>query len=182
MYLQLFWTFFKLGLFTIGGGLAMIPLMESIIVDKKGWLTKEEMIDCISISQGLPGVIAINMATYIGHKKKGVSGALVATLGVIIPSFVAIIAIIELLKGVENTTYVQGALKGIKMAVIVLIGLAAFGMGKRILKRPVNWILALGAFLALGIFNINVALLILGGALVGVVQVFLMDKGKEKNL
>ena len=75
LFLQLFWTFFKLGLFTIGGGMAMIPLIQDIVVDKKKWMTEEEAVDCIAVSQGLPGVIAINMATYIGQTKKGILGA-----------------------------------------------------------------------------------------------------------
>ena len=93
MYVQLFLSFFKLGLFTIGGG--MVPLIQGIVVDEKHWMTEEEAVDCIAVSQGLPGVIAINMATYIGHQKKGIPGAVTATLGVILPSFIIIILIIR---------------------------------------------------------------------------------------
>ena len=75
----------------------MIPLMQGIIVEKKKWMTEEEIVDCIAVSQGLPGVIAINMATYIGHYKKGVLGAVVATIGVILPSLVIIIAVVQIL-------------------------------------------------------------------------------------
>ena len=98
LFLQLFWTFFKLGLFTIGGGMAMIPLIQDIVVDKKKWMTEEEAVDCIAVSQGLPGVIAINMATYIGQTKKGILGAIVATIGVILPSFIIIILVMPLIK------------------------------------------------------------------------------------
>src|SRR5665648_691716 len=87
----LFITFFKMGLFTIGGGLAMLPLIQHTIVDKKGWLTEEGMTDCIAVSQSLPGVIAINAATYVGKTRKGFAGALAASFGVILPSFIIII-------------------------------------------------------------------------------------------
>ena len=107
IYFQLFWSFFKLGLFTIGGGMAMIPLIQGIVVDEKHWMTEEEAVDCIAVSQGLPGVVAINMATYIGHQKKGSGGALAATIGVILPSFVIIILIVKLLQGIGDNPYVQ---------------------------------------------------------------------------
>ena len=85
--LEIFVTFFKLGLFTIGGGVAMIPILSNIMVKDKKWFTEDEMIDIIAICQGLPGVIAINMATYVGFKKRGLIGSFVATFGVILPSF-----------------------------------------------------------------------------------------------
>ena len=106
---QLFWNFFKLGLFTIGGGMAMIPLIQNIVVDKMRWMTEEETVDCIAVSQGLPGVIAINMATYIGQKKKGLAGALTATIGVMLPSFIIIILVVKLLHGFGDNRYVLGA-------------------------------------------------------------------------
>lgn len=102
LYLQLFWFFFKLGLFTIGGGMAMIPLIQDIVVNRKKWMTEEEAVDCIAVSQALPGVIAINMATYIGHRKKGFAGAVCATAGVILPSFIIIILIVKLLHGLGD--------------------------------------------------------------------------------
>ena len=79
--LSLFWEFFKIGMFTIGGGMAMIPQIQQVVVDDKKWLTDEEMIDCIAISQSMPGVIAINSATYIGKKISGIKGSMSATLG-----------------------------------------------------------------------------------------------------
>ena len=116
----LFWEFLKIGLFTIGGGMAMIPQLQQIVVDKK-WLEEDEMIDCIAISQALPGIIAINAATYIGMKVRGFRGAMSATLGVILPSFVIIIAVVTLLDSIGENTYIQGAFIGIKAAVCGLI-------------------------------------------------------------
>ena len=95
--LSLFWEFFKVGMFTIGGGMAMIPQIQQVVVEDRKWLTEEEMIDCIAISQSMPGVIAINSATYIGSRISGIKGALSATLGAVMPSFMIIIAVVMFL-------------------------------------------------------------------------------------
>ena len=99
----------------------MIPLMQGIIVDRHHWMSEEEIVDCIAVSQGLPGVIAINMATYIGKQKKNVMGSIVATAGVILPSFLIIIAVVEVLRQIGDSRYIQGALIGIKAAATGLI-------------------------------------------------------------
>lgn len=166
-YWQLFWTFFKLGLFTIGGGMAMIPLMQGIIVDRHHWMTEEEVVDCIAVSQGLPGVIAINMATYIGNYKRGFLGSLVATIGVILPSFCIIIAICELLGAVGDNRYVNGALTGIKAAATGLIVFSAYKVGKSVLKDAFGWVLAAAAFVLITFCGINAVWVILGGIAAG---------------
>ena len=153
--LQLFWNFFKLGLFTIGGGMAMIPLIQNIVVDKMRWMTEEETVDCIAVSQGLPGVIAINMATYIGQKKKGLAGALTATIGVMLPSFIIIILVVKLLHGFGDNRYVLGALTGIKAAATGLIAYSAYKVGKQVLKGPFQWALALAAFVVIAFFEVS---------------------------
>lgn len=169
LYLQLFYEFFKLGLFTVGGGLAMLPLIQNIVVEKKGWMSEEEAVDCIAISQGLPGVIAINMATYIGRQKKGMLGSVCATTGVILPSFIVIILIVELLQGLGESTYVTGALTGIKAAATGLIAYSAYKVGKKVLKEPFQWILAIGAFVAIAWLNVNAVWAILAGLVLGIV-------------
>lgn len=169
MYLQLFWSFFKLGLFTIGGGMAMIPLIQGIVVDQKKWLTEEEAVDCIAVSQGLPGVIAINMATYIGQKKKGFLGAVTATLGIILPSFIIIICIVKLLHGIGENTYVTGALMGIKAAAAGLIAFSAYKVGKQVLKGPFQWVAAAVAFVLITFFGVNAVWTIIGGIAVGLI-------------
>ena len=121
IYLRLFWEFFKIGIFTIGGGMAMIPQIQQVVVKDKGWLSEEEMVDCIAVSQSMPGVIAINSATYIGRKTNGFSGAAAATTGVITPSFLIIILIVSFLGMVGENHYIQGAFVGIKAAVCGLI-------------------------------------------------------------
>ena len=125
--------------------MAMVPLIQGIVVDEKHWMTEEEAVDCIAVSQGLPGVIAINMATYIGHQKKGIPGAVTATLGVILPSFIIIILIIKILSGIGDNRFVNGALTGIKAAATGLIMFSAYKLGKQVLKGWFQVALALYA-------------------------------------
>ncbi len=181
IYFQLFWSFFKLGLFTIGGGMAMIPLIQGIVVDEKHWMTEEEAVDCIAVSQGLPGVVAINMATYIGHRKKGIGGALAATVGVILPSFVIIILIVKLLQGIGDNPYVQGALVGIKAAATGLIAFSAYKVGKQVLKKPFQWILALASFGLIAGLSVSAVWAIVGGIAAGLVYTAVMEKRKNRD-
>jgi len=168
LYLQLFFEFFKLGLFTIGGGMAMIPLIQNIVVDQKKWMTEEEAVDCIAVSQGLPGVIAINMATFIGRQKKGTLGSIFATIGVILPSFIIIILIVELLHGIGDNAYLNGALAGIKAAATGLIAYSAYKVGKKVLTGPFQWILAIGGFAGIVCFGVNAVWIILAGIFLGI--------------
>lgn len=121
IYLDLFVTFFKIGLFTFGGGYAMLPMLEAEVVNKKRWASYEELMDYFAVGQCTPGVIAVNTATFIGYKKKKVPGALVATAGVICPSIVIILIIASLLTTFADQPIVQHALSGIRVAVCVLI-------------------------------------------------------------
>lgn len=181
MYVQLFWSFFKLGLFTIGGGMAMVPLIQGIVVDEKHWMTEDEAVDCIAVSQGLPGVIAINMATYIGHQKKGIGGALAATTGVILPSFVIIIAIVKLLAGIGDSSYVQGALVGIKAAATGLIAFSAYKLGRQVLKNPFQWVLALTSFGLIAGLSVSAVWAIVGGIIAGLIYTAVAEKKKHRD-
>lgn len=147
----------------------MIPQLQHVVVNEKGWLEEDEMIDCIAISQALPGIIAINAATYIGMKVRGFKGALSATLGVIVPSFVIIILIVTVLDSIGGNTYIQGAFTGIKAAVCGLILVTVVRMGKKILRSVFAWILAVIAFIAIIAFGINAIWVILVGAVIGVI-------------
>lgn len=179
--LSLFWEFLKIGLFTIGGGMAMIPQLQHVVVKEKGWLADDEMIDCIAISQALPGIIAINSATYIGMKVKGFRGALSATLGVITPSFVIIILVVTVLDSIGDNSYIQGAFTGVKAAVCGLILVTVIKMGKKILRSVFAWILAILAFIAIVFFGINAIWAILVGAVLGVIYTALKLRGKKKR-
>ena len=180
MYLQLFLTFFKLGLFTIGGGMAMIPLMQGIIVDKKKWMTEEEIIDCIAVSQALPGIIAINMATYVGQRKKGFLGSVLATVGVILPSLIIIIALVQVLGLIGDNRYVKGALVGIRAAATGLIAFSAYKVAKNVIKSAFAAIVAILAFVVIIFLGVNAVWVILGGIAAGIIFEKAKDSIKEK--
>ena len=137
------------------------------ICEEYKWLSPEEVLDAIAVSQSLPGVIAVNLATYIGYKKKGLRGSVCATLGVVLPSFIVIILVVCLLRTIDQNPYVQGAIEGIKAAATGLIAFAAYKMGKQTLSRPFQWILAGAAFVAIGLLGVNAVWVILAAILTG---------------
>ena len=175
----MFIAFFKMGLFTIGGGLAMIPLMQKYAVEDKKWLTEEEMVDCVAISYSIPGVVAINAATFIGKKRYGMIGAIVATLGVILPSLFCIIAIVLFLGQIENNKYVQGAFVGLMAAACGLIAVAMVKLGKQAIKDKAGWVIAIASGIAITIFDINAILVIVAAGLAGFI---FMRKPKDTAL
>ncbi len=123
IYLELFWTFFSIGIVTVGGGYAMLPLMQSEIL-KKGWMTLPEIVDFIAVSESTPGPFAINAATYVGTDEAGFFGAVCATLGMVLPSFVIILIIAKFFQKYQDNWAVSSVIKGLKPAVISLIGSA----------------------------------------------------------
>ena len=133
--LDLFLTFAKIGLFTFGGGYAMISMIENHCVEIKQWITHDEMMNVTVIAESTPGPIAINCATFAGYKKAGVIGALVATLGIVVPSFVIIFLISMFLDNFMEITLIANAFKGIKIAVGILILDAAITMIKKMNKK-----------------------------------------------
>ena len=175
---RLFTSFFRIGLLTIGGGLAMVPQMERICVTEKKWLSPEDMIDCLALAQALPGVLAINSATFIGNKLRGLRGALVATLAVILPSFLIILCVVNILGYIGDEPHIQGAMTGIKAAVCGSIVAVAYRMGKRILKDVFGWIMAVGAFVAIAVLHIDTALVIVCAAVLGILYQMIRTKTK----
>lgn len=165
----LFWMFLKVGLFTIGGGLVMIPLISRKVVEEKKWITDEEMLDCIALGQSLPGVIAINSAAYVGYKKRGIKGGIMATIGVSFPSLVIIIALANVINAVNENHFVQGAMIGIKACVVGLVICVAYDLGKKTLQNAFQWVMAIAAFAAVAVFNVNAILVIIGAALSGII-------------
>lgn len=148
----------------------MVPIMQEKVCDERKWMTEEEVLDCLAVCQSLPGVIAINMATYIGYYKKGLKGALVATLGVLLPSFVIIIMVVTILGSVKDNPYVQGALTGFKAAATGLIAYAALNMAKKTLTETFQWVVAIVALVLIAILGIDAVWVILGGILVGEIK------------
>lgn len=177
---ELFWAFLKLGLFTIGGGYAMIPQMQQIAVDEHHWMTEEEVVDCIAVSQSLPGVIAINMATYIGRKLYGFRGAVCATIGVVVPSFVIISLIVLVLGAIRDNPWVNGAFLSVKAAVCGLILVSVIRLGKQTLRTPFHWVVMICSLLAVGVFGITAIWVILAAIIAGMLWSILRGKGTEQ--
>ena len=175
---DLFWSFFKIGLFTIGGGMAMIPILQRIAVDEKKWIDEKEMLDCIAISQAIPGVIAVNMATYIGKRRQGFIGSVAATLGVVLPSFIIISLIVTFLERYTDNEYVQGAFRGIKAALCGMIAFTCIKLGKESLKDGLGWALAAGTFLLIVFFQLSAIWTIVAGAALGII-VTLVERRKK---
>ena len=146
MVFTLFLTFAKIGLFTFGGGYAMISITENICVEKKKWITHDEMMDVTVIAESTPGPIAINCATFVGYKKKGIWGAIAATLGVVLPSFIIIYLIAVFLKDYLEITWVANAFKGIRIAVGILILDAGLKMFMKMKKKVIPCTILLPCF------------------------------------
>ena len=181
--LIIFWEFFKIGLFTIGGGMAMIPQIRELCVKEKKWLSEQEMIDALAISQSLPGAIAINCATYIGYRINRYRGSIVATIGVIAPSFIIILLVVILLGQIGDNQYIEGALIGIKAAVAALILVAVIDVAKDAIKGIVKWIICILTFITIVVFEINAIWVIILGAILGIIinTILLSKKGDKKN-
>lgn len=178
---DLFSTFFKLGLFTFGGGYAMIANIRDIVLEQKKWLTEDELFQVITIAESTPGPIAINLATYVGYQKHGAIGSACATLGVVLPSFIIIYLISFILDAFMENPYVAGAFDGIKCAVAFLIIRAGWGMLKKLEKKPMPIIalcLTVGLMLTFEVLAVNVStvVLILAGGLSGTVAYGLLGR------
>lgn len=137
IYLKLFLTFLKIGAFTFGGGYAMLPLIQQEVI-KNGWLTEEQILNFIAVSESTPGPFAINISTYIGTEKGGFFGAIAATLGVTLPSFVIILIVARGFTAFRKNRFVSGAMSGLKPAVIGLIGAAVITVGKSVFFPSVS--------------------------------------------
>ena len=183
---ELFVTFFKIGLFTFGGGYAMLSVFENEFVEKKKWLTGAEMMDMIAVAESTPGPIAVNTATYVGFRRAGVAGAVCGTLGVVLPSFLIIFTISLFLGDFMKIELVRKAFYGIRAAVAVLIIDASFKLRKSVVfdAYAVAAVVAvlllqlLGAFVG---FSVSSIILILVGAAAGVALYRLAGLGGEKK-
>ena len=182
--IELFLTFFKLGLFTFGGGYAMIPQIKDIIVEKKQWLTHDEVLEIIAISESTPGPIAINMATFIGYKQKNVLGSIAATLGVVLPSLIIIFIISLFFDAFLANEYVASAFIGIKACVAFLITKAGLDMLIKMKKKPFNVTIFTIVFILLIIFELfsvnfsSLYFIILGG-LINIFIIYLSNFKKK---
>ena len=184
--LSLFLTMLKIGLFTFGGGYAMIALLENEFVEKKKWLEKDEFLDVAAIAESTPGPIAINAATYIGYKNTGMIGSMIATLGICIPSFVIIYAISLFLDAFLSLTLVAYAFKGIQICVVYLILTAGLKMLKQMKKTVFNTVIISVTLISMIVFSLfavklsTIFYILISGAC-GVVVYFLGKIRKEEK-
>jgi len=168
---KLFATFCRIGAFTFGGGYAMLPLIQKEIVEKNQWATDEEVLDYYAIGQCTPGIIAVNTATFIGFKRKGIPGAIAATCGIVFPSIVIITIIAAYLKHFEDYAIVQHAFGGIRVAVAALILNTVIKMWNTSVKDWLGILIFSGSFVAVAFFNISPILVVVISATLGIFTV-----------
>ena len=165
---ELFITFAKMGVLTFGGGMAMLPILQREVVETKHWATEEEIVDYFAIGQCTPGIIAVNTATFVGQKRKGISGGIVATFGVVFPSLIIITILAGLINNFSDVAWVQNAFAGIQVCVCVLI----FNAVLKLLKKSVvdKWTGAIFVLVLLGgvFLNVSPVWFILVAAVLGI--------------
>ena len=167
IYWETFRTFFKIGMFTLGGGYAMIPIIEEEVVNRHRWVEKEEMLDLIAIAQSCPGVFAINISIFVGYKLRKVRGAIATALGTALPSFLIILAIAMFFHQFEDNRYIAAMFRGIRPAVVALIAVPTFNLGKSAqLNRFTVWIPVVSA-LAIWLLGVSPIWIIIAAGLGG---------------
>ena len=176
---DLFSVFFKIGLCTFGGGIAMLPILERELSEKRGWTTSNELLDYFALGQATPGIIAVNVATFVGYKRAGIIGGVIATLGMVFPSVVIITVIAKFISNFSEIVWVQKALRGINVAVAAILTMAVYNFSKKAVKSVFGFILLLIAFALIFFFNVNTVWVIFGSALLGVVLAALRGDFKK---
>lgn len=174
---ELYMAFFRIGGFTIGGGYVMLPMMQKEVVDTKGWVTDEDMVNYYALGSTVPGVIAINTATMVGYKKRGIQGALASTAGMITPSLVIIMFIAAFLARFQEYSVVQSAFNGIRVAVFSIMVMAVVRIGKKVIKDWLGWALAIGAFMVVALMGMSPIYVILAMIILGIVMSLRKGKG-----
>ena len=169
IYLDLFLTFAKIGAVTFGGGVAMLPILQREVVETKGWATDDELMDYYAIGQCTPGIIAVNTATFIGKKQKGIPGGILATLGVVFPSVVIITALSMLIQNFSDIAVVQKAFSGIRVCVCVLIFNSVLKLSRKSLVDTATVIIFAVVLAASIIFDISPVIFVILAAAAGII-------------
>lgn len=173
---QVFATFFRIGAFTFGGGYAMIPLIQHETVERQGWVSDDDILEIIAIAESTPGPIAINSATFVGYRTCGFLGAACATLGVVLPSFIIILAISYVLREFQEYRAVQYAFNGIRMGVLALLVKAMWNMFKKAPKKWVSYVVMTAAFVLTAFLNVPTIAVIVGCAVFGLITALVADR------
>lgn len=179
MFFQLFWTYLKIGTFTLGGGYAMLPLIQREVVDRKGWIDEEEFLNMIALAQAAPGLIAVNSAIFIGWRVGGWRGVAGAVLGAVLPSFLIILAIAIVFQDWKELPAVEAAFKGIRPAVVALIAAPLFKMAK---SAKISWITALipvAAALLIWLGHVNPVWVILATIVLTLIVVSIVERRQK---
>ena len=178
--LELFLTFFRIGIFTLGGGYVMIPLIEREMVHKKKWIAEEDIVDIIAITQSIPGALATNMAALVGYRISKVKGAIVSVLGVIFPSFIIIVLVAAFFTQIKDLVLVQNAFLGIRSVVVGLIAAASIRILKKAAVDILTSIILVTTFVLLIMTSIEPAFIIIGGLVFGLISYYFFPKHKQK--
>ncbi|MCI6207964.1 MAG: chromate transporter [Prevotella sp.] len=166
-YLTAFKSFFKIGMFTLGGGYAMIPIIEHEVVDKQKWIERDDFIDIVAVAQSCPGVMAINMSTFVGYRLRRTKGAFCMTLATALPSFLIILAIAMFFKQFEDNAVVESIFRGIRPAVVALIAAPTFSLAKSAHITLANCWIPVGSALLIWAVHVNPIIIIIAAAVGG---------------
>ncbi|MDO5440867.1 MAG: chromate transporter [Erysipelotrichaceae bacterium] len=175
---ELYTVFFKVGLFTFGGGYAMLPIIEREVVNNKKWVSYEELLDYYAVSQTTPGIIMINVATFIGYKERGLIGGIVSTLGVISPSLIIITLIASLIENFASISYVQSALKGIAAGISAIMISSMIKLGKSSIKDILSVVLCMVGFVVSYFTKISIIYVVVFGIAIGIIRYKLLEVKK----
>jgi chromate transporter len=179
-YFEMFYSFFKIGAFTIGGGYAMIPLIEKEVVDKKQWIDREDFLDMLALAQSAPGPIAINTAVFVGYKMAGIPGMIFTVLGSVLPSFIIILIIASFFVGIKDSEAVERAFKGIRPAVVALIAAPVLRLGKSAKINRKTIIIPILVAVLVAFAKITAVYIILAAAVLGILY-GKFAKGRENK-
>lgn len=163
-YATAFKSFFQIGLFTLGGGYAMIPVIETKVVDELRWIDRQQFLDIVAVSQSCPGVLAVNMSTFIGYKMRGTRGALCTTLATALPSFLIILCIAMFFRQFQDNAVVESIFRGIRPAVVALIAAPTFSMARRARVSLVNCWIPIASALLIYLLHVNPVFIIIAAA------------------
>lgn len=177
---SVFLVFFRIGAFTFGGGYAMIPLISKETVENKKWISDEDILEIVAIAESTPGPIAINASTFIGYRVAGFFGAVCATLGVVMPSFLIIFLLSFVINEFKDNRIVKYAFEGIRAGVLALILKALFTMYSKNAKNLISYIIMASVFVLVVVFDVNILICILGCAAVGFISSFSAKRRNDK--
>lgn len=178
---ELFWVFFKIGAFTFGGGYAMIPLIRNEVVNKKKWLEDDEFMDMLALAQSMPGPISLNTAIFVSRKRLKFKGSLITGAGIILPSFITILAIAMVFTQFKDNPYVERIFKGIRPAVVALIAAPLLSLGKSAGVKLSNVWIPIAVALLVWLLKISPVFIILAAILLGILHYMFVKRATEKK-